>query len=238
MDQAQTLRKLMNGLEGRLFLTSTQIPVLSLVFASEDSSNIKTQKAFTQLLGSRGIKTLSISSEFNHGEIMRESSTAWTVSPGTLLRSPLDERDLSDRGIKAVLIDAKSGVDEERLCLYDRGHRTVVILTANEMDRVAAYQIIKSLQKRVGVKKVNVIVKGVEDEREGARVFTQLHELCCRFLDTELSYVGSISKSAQNDEKNQDRRFHPKFLLDYKTRSVLLADLEVVARRLGLIPAQ
>ncbi len=238
MDQAQTLRKLMNGLEGRLFLEPTQIPVVSLVFAREDTANFKTQNALTRLLVSKGIKTLSISSEFEHDAIKRESSMHWSVHPGTLKRSPLDEWDLSDRGVKAVLIDGKTGVDEERLCLYDREYHTVVVLTADESDRVAAYQIIKSLQKRVGVKKVSVLVMGTAEPRDGIRVFTKLHELCCRFLDTELVYVGSISKSAQSDEKNQDRRFHPKFLLDYKTRSALLADLEVVARRLGLIPAQ
>jgi len=238
MDQAQTLRKIMNALEGRLFSEPTQIPVISIVFAREDVANLRTQKALTKLLGTKGIKTLSVSSEANHDSIKRESSMLWSVNPKTLKDAPLDQWDLSDRGVRVVLIDGKTSVDEERLCLYDRDHETVVVLTGQETDRVAAYQIIKSLQKRVGVKKVSVLVMGTLEPRDGVRVFTQLHELCCRFLDIELVYLGCILKSAENDEKNHDRRFHPKFLLDYKTRSALLADLEVVARRLGLIPAQ
>jgi len=238
MDQAQTLRKMMKGLEGRLILDTAQIPVISMVFAREDVSNRKTQTAFLHLLGSKGVKALNVSDEFSHNGIRRESNTLWSVTPGSLKQNPLDEWDLSDRGVKVVLIDGQTGIDEERLCLYATTHRTVVILTTEEADLVSSYQIIKSLTKRVGVKKIDVLVMGTNEAREGVRVFTKLHEFCCRFLDAELAYLGCFLNFAQNEEKNQDRRFHPKFLLDYKSRSALLADLEVVAKRLGLIPAQ
>lgn len=234
MDQADSLRKMMDFKEGKLFGAVTSVPVISLVFAKDRPSNKIIRLSLMELLLREGRRVLHVTSSATSVKIQKTKPSLWTVRPSFLKKSPMDDFDLGELGVQAVLIDADSGIDEEKLCLHHEFFRTVVILTPEENEAVESFRIIKALGRRVGVKKMDVLVAEVKDAREGVRTFTQLDENCRRFLDMELNYLGSV----RSFEKNDDRGFNSKFLLDLKTGSAAVSDLQLIAMKLSLLPTR
>jgi hypothetical protein len=91
----------------------------------------------------------------------------------------------------------------------------VAVLSPDERDLLGCYQIIKNQAIREGVKKMDVIVCGVDGEADGRRVFTKLFEVCTRFLDMNLVYVGAVCRG----EKIRDSVAISNFLLHYQGRA-------------------
>ena len=89
------------------------------------------------------------------------------------------------------------------------------VLSADEVDLLACYQRVKEQVRMRSVKKMDIIVCGVDSDSEGKRVFAKLFEVCRRFLDVELHYVGAISRG----EKICDSLAISKFLLHYQSRT-------------------
>ncbi|MBC7387156.1 MAG: hypothetical protein H7301_13475 [Cryobacterium sp.] len=89
------------------------------------------------------------------------------------------------------------------------------VLTGDEVDLLACYGRVKEQVRTRGVKKMDILVCGVDGDSEGKRVFTRLFETCRRFLDVELAYVGVFSPG----EKISDCLAISKFLLHYQSRA-------------------
>jgi hypothetical protein len=91
------------------------------------------------------------------------------------------------------------------------------VLTGNELDIAAAYKQVKNLARDRGVKKLDILVcvpaEGVEGDSQARRIFTQFFEVCRRFLDIDLNYLGSFSRG----EKMRDSLAVSKFLLHYES---------------------
>jgi hypothetical protein len=95
----------------------------------------------------------------------------------------------------------------------------LAVLTGDETDLVAIYQRVKGLARDRGVKKMDVLVcvgkEGAEGDSQGRRIFTQLFEVCGRFLDIDLVYLGTFSRG----EKIRDSLAISKYLLHYQSGS-------------------
>jgi hypothetical protein len=91
----------------------------------------------------------------------------------------------------------------------------LAVLSADERDLVGCYQIVKNQSLRGGVKKMDIIVCGVDDDVDGRRVFTKLFDVCARFLDIHLVYAGAIGRG----EKIRDSVAVSNFLLHYQGRA-------------------
>ncbi len=90
------------------------------------------------------------------------------------------------------------------------------VVSGDETDIIACYQRVKGLARDRGVKKMDILVcvagDGVEPESQGRRIFTQLFEVCRRFLDIDLAYIGTFSRG----EKIRDNLAISKYLIHYQ----------------------
>lgn len=91
----------------------------------------------------------------------------------------------------------------------------LTVLSGDEIDLLASYQRVKNECRDRGVKKMDILICGVESESEGRRIFVQLFETCRRFLDIDLIYVGALSRG----EKIRESIAISKFLLHYQSRT-------------------
>lgn len=90
----------------------------------------------------------------------------------------------------------------------------LAVVTGEERDLVACYQRVKALAQDGSVKKLDVLVcvPDPESESQGRRIFTQLFEICRRFLDVDLAYIGAFARG----EKIRDNRAIENYLLHYQ----------------------
>jgi len=91
----------------------------------------------------------------------------------------------------------------------------LAVVSADEVDVLACYQWVKAESRLQGVKKMDILICGVEGESEGRRIFVQLFEACRRFLDIDLVYIGALS----HGEKIRESLAISKFLLHYQSRT-------------------
>lgn len=95
----------------------------------------------------------------------------------------------------------------------------LAVVSGDETDLVACYQRVKGLTQDRGVKKLDVLVcvskDGAEGESQGRRIFTQLFEVCRRFLDVDLAYIGAYARG----EKIRDNLAIAKYLIHYQSGS-------------------
>ncbi len=91
----------------------------------------------------------------------------------------------------------------------------LAVLSGDEIDLLACYQRVKEQARLQGVKKMDILVCGVVSESEGRRVFARLFEVCQRFLDIDLAFVGAFSVG----EKIRGHVAISKFLLHYQSGS-------------------
>lgn len=94
----------------------------------------------------------------------------------------------------------------------------LAVVSGDETDIVACYQRLKSLAQDRGVKKMDVLVcvsgDGAAIDSQGRRIFTQLFEVCRRFLDIDLAYIGTFARG----EKIRDNVAIAKYLIHYQSR--------------------
>jgi hypothetical protein len=95
----------------------------------------------------------------------------------------------------------------------------LVVLTGEDTDLLACYQSIKGWVASQSVKKLDILVcvtaEGGSAENHGRRIFAQLFQICRRFLDVELVYLGAFSRG----EKMRDSLAISKYLLHYESGS-------------------
>lgn len=92
----------------------------------------------------------------------------------------------------------------------------LAVVTGDETDLLACYQQVKGLAQNRGVKKMDILVcvakDGGDGESQGRRIFTQLFEVCRRFLDIDLVYLGAFHPR----EKIRENLAISKYLLHYQ----------------------
>lgn len=95
----------------------------------------------------------------------------------------------------------------------------LAVVSGDETDLVACYQRVKGLAGDRSVKKLDILVcvsrEGPEGESQGRRIFTQLFEVCRRFLDVDLAYIGAFARG----EKIRDNLAIAKYLIHYQSGS-------------------
>jgi hypothetical protein len=95
----------------------------------------------------------------------------------------------------------------------------LVVVSGDETDIVACYQRVKSWVGGQSVKKLDVLVcvgqDGDEGDSHARRIFTQLFEVCRRFLDVDLRFIGSFNRR----EKIRDNVAIVKYLIHCQSGS-------------------
>jgi hypothetical protein len=95
----------------------------------------------------------------------------------------------------------------------------LAVVSGDETDIIACYQRVKGLVQDRSVKKMDILVcvpkDGAEGDSQGRRIFTQLFEVCRRFLDIDLAYIGAVSRG----EKIRDNLAIAKYLIHCQSGS-------------------
>jgi len=209
--------------EGKLLGSPARVPVYSLIFTKDHPENRAFRARFVRMIAAQAPGTVLRICEENV-EHFRAGSPA----------ADFLDHELSETGARSILIDGGYGIDEDRLAFHGGTYRSLLVVRAGESE-LESYAVVKSLARRAGVKNLDIVVHGVDDPREGARVFARLYEVCGRFVDVGIRYLGSVRNSPAT-EKNTDSGFSREFLLDFDLGPAANADLQALAKRWGLLP--
>ncbi|MDH5671855.1 MAG: AAA family ATPase [Myxococcales bacterium] len=94
----------------------------------------------------------------------------------------------------AVIIDTGAGLGTNTVSFAAEADDVVLVVTPEPTAFRDAYAMAKVLHRRNGVQQMQVVVNQVRDRMQGFEVFARLEEVAGRFLELELSYLGSLPR--------------------------------------------
>lgn len=195
MDQANGLRSLMQDKRKKLLPEGLSFPVQVFVKTRDISSKSQDYvREQAHSLASSGKRVLLLHEEEvgPNTEIRRLEKSVFDASFTTLVREGWKEEDFSNFGINSILIDAGTTVGAETAYLHSERFQTTLITGGGEKDMLETLGSIRTLSRRLGVKKMDVIVQGLYDSKEAARLFTKLFAGARRLCDADLRYSGAF----------------------------------------------
>ena len=95
-----------------------------------------------------------------------------------------------------VMIDAAAGIGSSVLWFNTFVRHNIVVLTPDPTSITDAYALIKVLCQRYQRKRFSLVLNQVQDTAEGAEVFEKLETVARKFLQAQLSFLGSITSDA------------------------------------------
>ena len=97
-----------------------------------------------------------------------------------------------DRPIDMFLVDVAAGVGES-VVMFTRAVQDVVVVLCDEPASLTdAYALIKVLSSEHNVQRFHLLSNMVNGEEHGRALFNKLANVCRKYLDVRLSYMGSI----------------------------------------------
>lgn len=216
MDQANGLRSLMQEKRMKLLPEGMSLPVY--VFArvhSISESNNTYIRVFTRNLVLEGKRVLFVRDRVSSQDPISRHELGWIEATfSTIEEKGWKSEDYSNFGLDAIVIDAGVGIAESNTNLHSEAFHTTLIAGGSEKDVLEAQGMARTLSRRLGVKKMNVIVQGLYDSKDAARLFTKIHDGAKRLCDAELRYSGSFSGTEKTHEKLNEERHRSVFLLN------------------------
>jgi flagellar biosynthesis protein FlhG len=126
-----------------------------------------------------------------------------------------------------ILMDVGAGIHANVLSLHHASFETTVVVTPEPTSLTDAYGLIKTLKRKVGIRRAGVVVNQVTDGREGTRVFQKLNDVANRFMDVQLEYLGHWQK----DEKVSEAVLKRKTLIDLDEGALSIPSLQLLTKR-------
>jgi len=94
--------------------------------------------------------------------------------------------------LDVLVIDTAAGISDI-VVSFVRAAQEVVVVVCDEPSSITdAYALIKLLNKEYDVTRVRVVANMVRSVKEGHLLFDKLSNVCDRFLDVSMQFVGSI----------------------------------------------
>ncbi len=121
--------------------------------------------------------------------------------------------ELSDQ-LDVLVVDTAAGISDT-VVSFVRASQEVIVVVCDEPSSITdAYALIKLLNKDYGMVRFRVVANMTRSLQEGANLFHKLNQVCEKFLDVTLQYVGHIPFD-ENVRKAVQRQ---KALLEYAPR--------------------
>jgi flagellar biosynthesis protein FlhG len=152
--------------------------------------------AEVMLTGPYGIRILPASSGV-------EEMTRLTETEKIALLSELEAADLD---VDVLLLDTSAGISSNVMYFNCASQEVLVVATPEPTSITDAYALMKVLSKRYDEKQFRLLVNQVNDVREAKVVYAKLCEVCERFLNVSLDYVGYIPRDPQLPAAVQQQR--------------------------------
>ena len=91
-----------------------------------------------------------------------------------------------------LLIDNGAGISSSVMHFCRAADEILVVTTPEPHAITDAYALIKVLTEDHGIKQLNLLVNQVQSAAEGLKIFTRLTDVVKRFLDVQVTFVGSV----------------------------------------------
>ena len=152
--------------------------------------------AEVMITGPHGVRILPASSGV-------EELTRLTESEKIALLSELESADLD---VDILLLDTSAGISSNVMYFNCASQEILVVATPEPTSITDAYALMKVLSKRYDEKQFRLLVNAVKDVREAKVVYAKLSEVCERFLNVSLDYVGFVPRDPLLQEAVQQQR--------------------------------
>ena len=129
-----------------------------------------------------------------------------------------------------VVVDTAAGIAESVLTFCQAAHEVVVVVCDEPASITDAYALVKVLNQRRGIKRVQVLANQVPDAEAGRQLFERLEAACARYLDVSLSWLGAIPR----DEWLRLAVSRQQAVVDAFPSAPSAVAFDEVARRIGL----
>lgn len=124
--------------------------------------------------------------------------------------SLLTELDSAKLDIDILLLDTGAGIGSNVMYFNSAAQEIIVIATPEPTSITDAYAVMKVLAKRYDEKQFRLLVNSVANERDAKKVYIKLADVCERFLNVSLDYIGYIPRDANVPRSVQ----HQKLLME------------------------
>ena len=138
---------------------------------------------------------------------------------------------LSDQ-LDILIIDTAAGISDTVVSFVSAAQEVVVVVCDEPSSITDAYALIKLLNTEHHIQRVRVIANMVHNPKEGQLLFQKLSQVCDRFLDISLQYVGAIPAD-ENVRKAVQRQ---KPVLEYAPRSKAALAFKQIASKIEQWP--
>jgi len=101
-----------------------------------------------------------------------------------------------DDDIDYLIVDMAAGISPEVLAFMAACSRRFVVVRDDPSSIADAYATIKVLIQDHGLDEIYLVPNGVASAQEGYQLFERINQVCARFLNRTVRYLGSI----ENDE--------------------------------------
>ena len=201
LDQAETLRKLMNSRLGdevtsviATRASASKLRVFTFASGVDPDGKRDLVIQMNESFKRDGFKTLLLD--------QREGVRFHDVEAIKKEQSDLD----------FILVNLKTGIQASTLEMHHPLYRSVVVMTPETSSMTDAFGLVKLLNQKRGVQRFHVIVNQVTGSEAALKLFNKFYGVVNRFLDVEMSYLGygKFSENIRHSVLNN------KYLLDLK----------------------
>ena len=100
-----------------------------------------------------------------------------------------------DRLADIIIIDTGAGISDSVLDFVVASKEVLLVTTPEPTAITDAYAVLKAIKKRdpkIADKDINLLVNRTEYQQEGQEIFTKLNKVTNKYLDIELTNIGSL----------------------------------------------
>jgi flagellar biosynthesis protein FlhG len=94
-----------------------------------------------------------------------------------------------------IIIDTGAGVGMGVINFLMAADEVIVVVTQEPTSLSDSYALIKTLHKYKPEAKVSIVINLVNNESEALRIYNVLHNVCSKFMDKDIEYLGYVSTS-------------------------------------------
>jgi flagellar biosynthesis protein FlhG len=100
------------------------------------------------------------------------------------------------KNVDYLIVDVAAGISPSVLSFLAACHRRFVVVQDDPSSIADAYGTIKVMSQEMHLDEIYLVPNGVGSAQEGYQLFERINQVCARFLNRTVRYLGSI----ENDE--------------------------------------
>jgi flagellar biosynthesis protein FlhG len=96
-----------------------------------------------------------------------------------------------------ILVDTSAGIGPQTLLFLFEAREVVLVTTPDVTALTDAYAVLKTLQRRDSSRRISFVINRVASHVEGDAAFERLQRAALKFLDHEVSCLGTVSQDPE-----------------------------------------